>query len=345
MEQDFFKKLGNSLILILLIVLSFFILKSILMAIILGLILAFVFYPIYGYTYKFLKRKNISAVLVCMVFAMIIIIPLWFLTPILVNESIELFMDSQKIDFVTPLKSLMPSLFVSENFSNEIGSILSSFTTKLTNSFMNAVSNIILNFPIIFLQLLVVLFVFFFGLRDGDKFVSYLQGLFPFSKEVEKKLFKSSKDITFSVLYGQIVLGIFQGLVLGAGLFIFKINNALFLTIIAVLAGVLPMIGTAIVWVPVVIYLFVTGGSLWAIIGITLFGILSFLIENLFKPIFVSKRTNVHSAIILLGMIGGIIFFGILGVILGPLILSYLLILLEVYKNKNLEGLVSHPDS
>jgi predicted PurR-regulated permease PerM len=72
--------------------------------------------------------------------------------------------------------------------------------------------------------------------------------------------------------------------------------------------------------------------------GIIAFGIVGAIIENAIKPIFVSKRTNVHSAIILLGMIGGLFFIGILGVIIGPLILSYLLIVLEIYRDKRVPG-------
>ncbi|MFQ5531099.1 MAG: AI-2E family transporter, partial [Candidatus Nanoarchaeia archaeon] len=127
--------------------------------------------------------------------------------------------------------------------------------------------------------------------------------------------------------------GVVQGLVVGIGFFIFRVPNALLLTLLASLAGIFPIIGTTIVWAPVVIYLFLAGNN-FAAIGIIFFGIISSSIDNLIRPIFVSKRTNVHTAVILIGMIGGLFLFGILGFILGPLILSYLLVILELYRTK-----------
>jgi len=283
--------------------------------------------------YKYFKSKNLSASLICIILIVLIILPLWFLTPVIIDQSIKLYIASQQMDFVTPLKNFFPDLFVSEEFSAEIGSTIYSFVTKATNSLMNSVSKLILNFATIFLQSLVVFFTLFFVLRDKEELIKYIQSILPFSKEVEKKLFKSSKDITLSVLYGQVVIGIFQGLIAGIGFFIFKIPNALLLTFFAALAGIFPIIGTALVWVPVVIYLLIAGDSLPAL-GVVVFGICSSLVENLIKPAFISKRTKMNTSLILIGMIGGLLLFGILGIILGPLIIAYLLIVLELYRDK-----------
>jgi len=319
MDKEYLKKITTAIILLILIVLAFFLVRPILLSIIMGLILAFILSPVYNLFYKYFKSKNLSASLICIILIVLIILPLWFLT--------------QQMDFVTPLKNFFPDLFVSEEFSAEIGSTIYSFVTKATNSLMNSVSKLILNFATIFLQSLVVFFTLFFVLRDKEELIKYIQSILPFSKEVEKKLFKSSKDITLSVLYGQVVIGIFQGLIAGIGFFIFKIPNALLLTFFAALAGIFPIIGTALVWVPVVIYLLIAGDSLPAL-GVVVFGICSSLVENLIKPAFISKRTKMNTSLILIGMIGGLLLFGILGIILGPLIIAYLLIVLELYRDK-----------
>jgi predicted PurR-regulated permease PerM len=341
-NENYLNRFGSTIILIILMVLAFFLLKSILMAILLGLIFAFVSSPAFIYLHRWIKSKNLLAFLICLVFAAIIIIPIWFLTPVLLRETMDLFTKSQAIDFVTPLKNIFPQFFTSESFSNEITSVIYSFITKISNSALNMVSSLILNFPKLILQLLVVIFVFFFALRDHEKFLEYIRSILPFSKDVERKLFKSSKDITFSVLYGQIVLGIFQGIIAGIGFFLVGFDNSLFLTLLAILAGILPIIGTAVVWLPVAIILLIRG-DIWPTVIVAIFGTLSFLMENVLKPIFISKRTNVHSAIILLGMIGGLLFLGILGIILGPLILAYLLIILEAYRNKKIPGVIIEP--
>jgi predicted PurR-regulated permease PerM len=111
------------------------------------------------------------------------------------------------------------------------------------------------------------------------------------------------------------------------------VPNALFFTLLASLAGILPVIGTTLVWLPMAIYLLASGNTISAI-GVTAFGLISSSIDNFLRPVIVSRKTKMHPAIVLVGMIGGLFFFGVLGFILGPLILAYLIILLEVYKNK-----------
>ncbi len=343
MDDEYFRKVTTTIILIVLAVLSFFLLKPILMAIIWGIILASIFTPIYNWIAKFIKSKSLTAFIVSLILIALILIPLWYLAPVMIQQSIKFYLSAQQIDFVTPFRTIFPALFQSEAFSAEIGSAIHSFVSKLANSIMNSLSNIILNFPTIFLQLLVTLFTFFFVLRDKEQLVSYIQSLIPFSKDVEKKLFKSSKDITISVLYGQVVIGIFQGIVAGLGFFIFKVPNAMLLSALAILAGVFPIIGTTIVWVPVAIYLLVAGNT-FAAIGVIIFGIISSIIENFFKPLFISRRVKMNSSIILIGMIGGLFMFGILGIILGPLILAYLFIVLEIYRNKKTPGIIIEPE-
>lgn len=338
MEERYFKIVMTSIIFIILIVLSFLLLKPLLLSIIIGIILAFVFLPLYNQINKFLKLKGLSAFLMCILLLVVIILPLWYLAPIAIDQSIKFYISSQQMDLITPFKTIFPSLFKTETFSTEIGSAIQSFVTKSTNSLMNNLSNFILNFPRIFLQLLVVFFTFFFVLRDNDKLILYIKSLLPFSKEVETKLFHSSKNITMSIIYGQVLVGIVQGAITGIGFFLFKVPNALLLTVLAAVAGIFPIIGTAVVWIPVAIFFFLAGNTVSAF-GVIIFGLISSVLENFIKPIFVSKRTKVNSSIILIGMIGGLFMFGILGIILGPLILSYLLIVLEIFRNKKIPGI------
>src|SRR3989338_945437 len=339
MEDKAFKKTGSVILFTLLVILAMLVLKPVFISIILGLVLAFVFTPVYGYLNKYLTSSNISAGVIVVLLLIIIILPIWFLTPIILNQSFSLFQATQQIDFVSPLQSIFPSLFASEQFSSEIGSVLSSFSSKVANSLVNSIAQIILDFPRIALQLMVVFFTFFFALRDKELLIEYVKSILPFSKEVEKKLFEKSKIITSAVLYGQVVVGIIQGVVIGIGFFIFRVPNALLLTFLSSLAGIFPIVGTVIVWLPVAIYLFIAGNMVPAW-GVVIFGLLSSNIDNVLRPIIVSKRAKINTGILLVSTIGGIFFFGILGFILGPLIISYLLVLLEVYRGKPTPGLI-----
>lgn len=345
MNDPYFRKVVTAVIVFVLALFSFLILRPVFIAIIVALILAFVFSPVYNWLYKKTNLKNISALLIILFVLILILLPIWFLTPILLKQSFAIFQYTQQIDFVTPLKSIFPRFFASAEFSTEIGSIFSSFTSKIANSFVNSLSQFILNFPTIALQLMVALFTFFYVLRDQEMVVSYIKSILPFSKEVERKLFDYSRGITASVIYGQVIIGLIQGIIAGLGFFAFGVSNALFLALLAILAGIFPIIGTAVVWLPVAIFLFIAGnvGQGW---GVIIFGLISSTVDNFLRPMIVARRTNIHSGVLLISMIGGVFVFGVLGLILGPLIISYLIILLEIYRGKSLpSGIIEHPES
>jgi predicted PurR-regulated permease PerM len=333
MDENYFRRTTATVVIAALVVLSFFLLRPILLSIIFGFILAFIFSPIYNLIYKWTKSKNFPAAILCVLLLAAIILPLWFFTPMIIDESIKLYRASQTLDLVTPLKNLFPSIFGAAEFSQEVGSVTHTFITNLTNSIMNYFSKVLLDFPTIIMQIFVVFFTFFYALRDKEKIIGYIKSLLPFSKEVEKKLFDSTKDITSSVLYGQLVIGFIQGIILGIGLFVFNIQNPFLLTIIAILAGILPIVGPSLVGVPVAIFLLIKGDS-FATFGILGFTLLSSLSDHFLRPFLVSKKTKLHTALVLTGMIGGFFLFGILGFILGPLIIAYLIIVIEVYRNK-----------
>ena len=338
-DEAYFDRIMTVIILIALIVFSFLLLKPILLSIIFGLLLAFVFMPLYDWLYKKTKSKNLAASIIIAFLLLIIFLPIWFLTPILIDQSFKIFQTTLQIDFVTPLKNIFPKFFASEQFSTQISSVVSSFTIKTANSVTNAFTNILLDLPSISMHLLVVLFTFFFTLRDRDEVADYVKSLLPFPKEVENKLFQYSSEITKSVIYGTILIGMLQGIIAGLGFFIFGAPNALFLTLLAMIAGVLPILGTPIIWIPVFILMLIAGNGL-AAWGIFAFGMVSTWIDNILRPIFISKMTKIHSGIVLISMIGGAFFFGILGLVIGPLVVSYLLIILELYRKKPMPGLV-----
>jgi len=337
LDEEYVRKATTLGIFLLLIILSFLIIKPILMSIIWGILLAFIFSPVYDFFVKWTKSKNFSASLIVFSLIVIILLFIWFLTPIVINQSFKIFRSSQQLDIVTPLKKIFPSFFASEAFSKDIGEIIKSFISKTTSSVTDSLTKFVFNFPTIMLQFTVVIFTFFFVLRDKEEIINYVKSLSPLSKDVEKRLFDYSKDITNSVIYGQVFIGIIQGLIAGLGFFIFGVPNALYLTLIAIVVGILPILGPLLVWVPVALFLIIQGNQVSAI-GVIIFGMLSSVSENLLRPLIVSKRAKLSTSIVLIGMVGGFLMFGFLGFIIGPLVLGYLLIILEIYRKKEVPG-------
>lgn len=333
MDEVYFRKITTTVILAALIVLSLFLLRPILLPIIAGFILTFIFSPIYNRIFKITKSKNLSAILICVFLLSLIIVPLWFLTPILIDESVKLFLASQQLDIISPLEKLFPSLFASEVFAEQARTAIQSFSTNLTSSLMTNLSEFLLDFPSIILNIFIVFLTLFYTIKDKEEIISYIKSLLPFPKDVEKKLFDSTRDITSSVLYGYVIIGLVQGAILGLGFFIFQVPNIFLLTILAIIVGILPVLGPSLIGGPVALYLLIKG-NMFSALGILIFTFASSFSDYLIRPLLVSKRAKLPTALILVGMVGGFLMFGILGFILGPLIIAYLIILIELYKKR-----------
>ena len=234
------------------------------------------------------------------------------------------------------VRAIFPA--ASEQFITQVNLAAKSSFSKLAAAVINSTVDILVNFFVISLHFLLGIFVFFFTLKDYEKLKTFASGLLPFSREQEKQFIKQFQDITKSILYGQVVAGIVQGALAALALYIFGIPNALVLSIIAIILSIIPVIGPGFVYVPVTIYMALTSNPLLAL-GYFLFNvILVSSIDNVFRSHFVSKKTNLSQAIVLIGMVGGLFVFNILGLIIGPLILAYLITFLRAYKENKISS-------
>lgn len=334
MDEKYFNKFITTIILASLFIISYFVVRKILMSLILGIILAFTFHPMYRYLNKKTKSPNFSAMLLCILLLVIIFVPVWFLSPIVFNQTFDLYISAQSLQLDDSLGKVFLYFFDSPQLSSELILKTNVLISKVLNYFVNLASEVLVDLPNLFLQFLIVIFVFFYFLRDKEIFKEYLMGIFPFSKEIEKKFFTQTNEITVSILYGQFLIGSLQGLIVGAGFYLFNVPNPLIWAIAATIAGILPIIGTTIIWLPIALYIGLTS-SIFSGIGIAFFGLLSNAAETFGRPLWVSRQASIHPAIVFIGMIGGLFYFGFLGFILGPLVLAYLFIVLDLYRVKN----------
>lgn len=326
-------------IILLLAFLAFTVIKPIALSIFGGLILAYVFYPVYKTVLSVLRERNTAALAVAIIIVLVIFIPLWFSLPIVIKQVSEVVLFLQNLNIAGFVKNIIPD--APEQVKIDTATSIVSLIGKLTASTLGALVDLLLNLPKVLLNTAVVFFVFFFAMRDSQRFRTFFAELSPFTKEKEKVFVKQFEDITYSTIYGHILIGIVQGIVAGIGFLLFGVPRALLLTVFATVAAVIPVVGPWLVWIPVAVYLFATGNTGTAI-GFTMYSILIVsTIDNFLRPYIIARRVKAHSLIILLGMIGGTIVFGVLGLILGPLILQYTILFLEAYKNKALAEMFS----
>lgn len=333
------KKFSLAIVVLILGVVAFLVVRPVLTSIIGALVVAYLFMPLKNAINSKIKNKTLSVSLICLGLTILIVIPLWFVIPIVVQQIFQVFQFSQSLDLSKILTLVFPS--GSEQFITQSGAALNNFVSKLTYTILNALGDILLNLPTIALHFLVFIFVFFFALRDSDQLKEFVASLSPFSKEKELFIVKHFKDVTDSVIIGQILIGVIQGALAGIGFIIFGVKNALVLTLIATFFSILPLVGPVIVWLPINIYLFTQGDTRMALFYLLYNVLIVSLVDNLLRSYFVSRRTNISPAIIFVGMIGGVFIFGIMGIIIGPLAVSYFLSVLKSYKDKTLYSLFS----
>lgn len=331
-----FKDMITIVLIVGIFILGYMIIKPLIMPILFAVFLAYVFYPLNKKLTTKVKNETLSTSIIFVGLFAIIITVLIVLLGQFTSQAVDLYLKFQKTDLTTILKSILPSFISNIALSDSLSGSLNTFISNFIAEGIKEFNSFILNLPVILLKFFVFGFVFFFALRDGKKTLLFLKDLSPLKPEVEKQFFQHFNDITFSVLVGQVVVGIIQGITAGIAYFVLDVPNALVLTLITAITSVVPFIGAWIVWVPVDIYLFTTGNSTAALFLLVYGTFIVSLIDNFLRPILVSRRTKISSAVVIIGMIGGLLVFGMMGLLIGPLILGYILLILELYKkNKN----------
>jgi len=316
-------------------VLSFLILKPVLVSIVLALISAYFFHPIHKKINSKIKIPTLSTLILILILLIVVAIPLIYLTPEVIDQTFEVYSFIQGIDLTETFNEFL-SRFLDKESITLLSLNIESLTGKFFSSTLNQFTNLLINLPNFILQLAVFLFTFFFAVKDADKLKSYIRELSPFSKSTEEKFMAEFRHVTDGIIYGNFIVGIIQGVLLGIGLYVLGIPNTLFLTAIAIIFSIIPIVGPWLIWVPVSAYLFFTGNLAGGII-LSLYGALFIsTVDNILRPLFLSRYSKLPISISVIGFIGGLYFFGIIGLVLGPLTLAYLLIIIEFYRQGKL---------
>ena len=186
-------------------------------------------------------------------------------------------------------------------------------------------------------QLLLAFFIFFIALyyllRDGKRVRQILIELSPLSDREDTRVFDRLELAINSVIRGNLVIALVQGVLTTVGFTIFGVPNAILWGTVAAVAALIPGIGTGLVFIPAVAFLFFTGATAPAL-GLLIWGVVGVgLIDNFLGPKLVGRGMQLHPLLVLLAVLGGLIYFGPAGIFLGPLTLSLLFSLVSIYSD------------
>jgi predicted PurR-regulated permease PerM len=215
---------------------------------------------------------------------------------------------------------------VTINIANELSNFISSISSNIAK-ILSVTFSALLSF------ILMILVMFYF-LKDGEHFRKLVKVLSPLPDNDDEKIIKRLSDAVNAVIKGYLLIALIQGTLMGIGLWVFEVPNPALWGLVAAIASLLPMIGTAIVAVPSIIFLLATSNP-GAAIGLLIWSlVLVGTIDNFLSPYFVGGRIKIPSILVLFSVLGGIYLLGPIGILMGPLTVSLLYTLISIYRNE-----------
>ena len=337
-------KLQMQFLLILLagvLLLTFFVLRPFLTPLALAAVGAVVLHPIYRrILHRAGNRETLAAWATVLLSVVCILIPLAFLGTRIFQESAQLYGsltegDSRENLVINAIQSAgraSEGIFPGAgdfftNLSNNLDAYVKQGLAWLIQHLGSAISGI----SVLLLNLFIFFISFYYLLRDGPKLKQALIELSPLNDRDDRIVFGRLRLAVNSVIKGSLMIALIQGVLTAIGFSIFGIPHSILWGTVTIVVALIPGIGTALVLLPGIIYLFAIGET-GSGIGLLVWGVLAVgLIDNLLGPKLVGRNLQLHPLLVLLSVLGGIAFFGPVGIFLGPICVSLLFALINVY--------------
>ena len=293
-----------------------------------SIVVSIIFYPLYEKLLLMTNKKSLSSMLSLILILLLVIMPSIAVLGLIGNELINFINSSENYSFeqyfqMIPNESAINQLIAWSGLSiNDLIEKADDFLISASKMLYQSVSTISTNVINFFVSLFIFVYLTFFFLRDGEKILQHCMDAFPMKNEDESYLLDQFQKTTRATIKGTVMVALAQGFLGYLTLLLIGINGALIWGAVMALLSIVPAIGTVLVWLPIALVLFLNGeimdASLLIFSGVFIIG----MIDNLLRPILISKEAKMPDYLILLTTIGGISIFGITGFIVGPIIAS-----------------------
>lgn len=276
-------------------------------------------------------RPSMTAILLLIESILIFLIPLtlavWLFISKLQNINLDPNAFVQEVEHIVNLieNKTGYNIFDRDNISSIVSTL-----PQIGQTLMSGITGFVVN-------IFVLLFVLYFMIIGGKKMEKYIYEILPFSQENKKNVVKEIELIVKSNAIGIPLLAIIQGLVALIGYVIFGVPNALLFGFLTCFATIIPIVGTSIVWAPLVVYLALTGNWISAVCLAAYSLAIITNVDNLIRFVLQKKLADTHPLITIFGVVIGLSLFGFMGVIFGPLLLSIFILCVNIFKKEYLE--------
>ncbi len=324
--------------------LTFQILRPFIASIMWGLVLSIVFYPLYNYLGKYLRWKSLNAFIVLVIIIAIIIGPFSYFSFLLIGElqDISRHMNTGKTDLLHEVMIYPPvqysldwiSTILNLPFTDaDIEKTVSDNALLLGKDLIGRIPSGLGSVVTVMINFIFMVLALFFMLKDGAAFLRKSRDYMPFSEQHKERLASQIRDIVISTIYGGVLVAVLEGIIGGIAYSALGLRSPVLWGAATAISSFIPMVGSFAVWGGIALYLFVQmsvmKGVILVLIGI--FGIS--LIDYALRPVLIGSRTRMPVIIIFFSVLGGIKFFGLLGLIMGPLVVALFVSVMDIFRN------------
>lgn len=329
MANDRLRRRFLLLLVVLFSVVFLWLISSFLITILLAALAAGIAYPWYRSILPYVRGSRPVASLVTMLSGLVIVgLPLGIVVAMATGEAIKVTQNItpwvqrfaaeptalapyiERLPFATQLAPYREQLLTrAGELANSLGGLIVGALSSTTVSTVSFVVNFF-----------IFLYTLFFLLMDGPAMIARIKRFVPLPRADRDRLFDKFLSVTRATLKGTIVIGLIQGMLSGLAFFVLGVPGAIFWGVVMVVLSVLPVIGGALVWVPTAVILALSGNFGKALILVAFCSIVVGSVDNVLRPRLVGRDTEMHDLMILFSTLGGIVAFGAVGFILGPII-------------------------
>ncbi|MBC8053624.1 MAG: AI-2E family transporter [Sphingobacteriaceae bacterium] len=327
-------KQRNNILLIILIILGggiLYSLRYIAGTLLSTIVMYTIFRPVYLHIIqKWQWKKAAASMAVIFSSFLIIILPIITLCLMVMNKVTEFRQDPLRMQYlVKRLDSFFFKTFNQRNLVENAMDKAGGYASDLFPSILGGAGSLLLGTSVMY-------FLLYFMFRHYQKFEAGLIQFSPFREQNALKFADELKNTTYSNVLGQGLIAVVQGALVSLGFFIFNIPDALFWGVISTFLSFLPLVGAALVFLPAGVIALANGDETagW---GILIWGfVLVTNIDNVIRFLIAKRVGNIHPIITIIGVVVGIPAFGIMGLVYGPLLLSYFILTVRIYETSKL---------
>jgi predicted PurR-regulated permease PerM len=308
-----------------------------------AMLLAFIAHPALLQLQRFIRHRTTAALLITAILALLIAVPTAWLSSELALEATKVSLgqfvhqggfaqagrQALRSDTITSIELWLEQQGLR---IEDIRHWMEKSSTYLSGYFTANVTTLARNLVAFVIDVIIMLFSFFYLLRDGEDYFEFVRTLTPLPDEDKAMVFETLSTMLSSTMRGLLLTALLEGTLLCLGYLVTGVPDALLLGAASGAAGLLPLGGTAFIWVPAVVYLWITAGWGWAVALLVWGVIVVGVIDNLLKPLTIGQGSGLPAVALFFGITGGLEVYGPLGLFAGPAVIAVFAALIRVYR-------------